>query len=150
MASLNEVKAIAENMEYQSGRIMSQDDVAKLLSDHHLKKIKDAGFISMDSAEFTSQTKRNYSALIASQGNVSISKTSTVKTTTRFAAENSIHACIRNLALIGSTHFIPVQYEDSDTSEVQSKMIFMGHQISSCHVPVVRSFFIFWKTLLSS
>jgi hypothetical protein len=27
-------------------------------------------------------------------------------------------------------------------SEVQSKMIFMGHQISSCHDPVVRSFFI--------
>ena len=26
------------------------------------------------------------------------------------------------------------------TSEVQSKMIIMGHQISSCHVPVVRSF----------
>jgi hypothetical protein len=26
--------------------------------------------------------------------------------------------------------------------EVQSKMIFMGHQISSYHVPVVRSFFI--------
>jgi hypothetical protein len=26
-------------------------------------------------------------------------------------------------------------------SEVQNKMIFMGHQISSCHVPVVRSFF---------
>ncbi len=28
------------------------------------------------------------------------------------------------------------------TSEVQSKMIIMGHQISSCHVQVVRSFFI--------
>jgi hypothetical protein len=28
------------------------------------------------------------------------------------------------------------------SSEVQSKMIFMGHQISSCRVPVVRSFFI--------
>jgi hypothetical protein len=27
-------------------------------------------------------------------------------------------------------------------SEVQSKMIIMGHQISSCHVPVVRSFFV--------
>jgi hypothetical protein len=26
------------------------------------------------------------------------------------------------------------------TSEVQNKMIFMGHQILSCHVPVVRSF----------
>ncbi len=38
----------------------------------------------------------------------------------------------------------------SDTSEVQSKIIFMGHKISSCHVPVVRSFFILWKMLLSS
>jgi hypothetical protein len=28
------------------------------------------------------------------------------------------------------------------TSEVQNEMIIMGHQISSCHVPVVRSFFI--------
>ncbi len=36
------------------------------------------------------------------------------------------------------------------TSEVQSKMIFMGHQISSCHVPVVRYFFILWKMLSSS
>jgi hypothetical protein len=27
-------------------------------------------------------------------------------------------------------------------SEFQSKMIFMGHQILSCHVPVVGSFFI--------
>jgi hypothetical protein len=28
------------------------------------------------------------------------------------------------------------------SSEVQNKMIIMGHQILSCHVPVVRSFFI--------
>ncbi len=31
------------------------------------------------------------------------------------------------------------------TSEVQSKMIIMGHQISSCHVLVLRSFFILKK-----
>jgi hypothetical protein len=31
---------------------------------------------------------------------------------------------------------------DDWTSEVQNKMIIMGHQILSCHVPVVRSFFI--------
>ncbi len=35
-------------------------------------------------------------------------------------------------------------------SEVQNKMIIMGHQILSCHVPVVRSFFILEKMLLSS
>ena len=114
IASLNEVKTIAENMENQSGRIVAQDDVAKLLSDHHMKKIEDAGFVPMDSPNFSSQTVKNYTALMASQANVSISQTSTLKTTTRFAAENSIRACISNLALIGSTHFIPVQFEDSD------------------------------------
>ncbi len=36
------------------------------------------------------------------------------------------------------------------SSEVQNEMIITGHQISSCHVPVVRSFFILWKMLLSS
>jgi hypothetical protein len=36
------------------------------------------------------------------------------------------------------------------TSEVQNKMIYLGHQILSCHVLVVRSFFILWKILLSS
>jgi hypothetical protein len=35
-------------------------------------------------------------------------------------------------------------------SEVQNKMTFMRHQILSCHVSVVRSFFILWKMLLSS
>ncbi len=92
VASLNKVKAIAENMENQSGRIVSQEDVVKLLSDHHMKKIEDAGFVPVDSPKFSSQTMRNYTALIASQANISISQTSTVKTTTRFAAENSIHA----------------------------------------------------------
>jgi hypothetical protein len=37
-----------------------------------------------------------------------------------------------------------------EPSQVQNKMIFMGHQISSCHVPVVRSFFIYFKIISSS
>jgi hypothetical protein len=35
-------------------------------------------------------------------------------------------------------------------SEVLTKMILMGHPVSSCHVPVVRSCFIFFQTILSS
>ncbi len=49
-----------------------------------------------------------------------------------------------------SLDVIVLLQEQAGGSEVQSKMIFMGHQISSCHVPVVRSFFILWKMLLSS
>ncbi len=101
-------------MEDPSGCIISQDHFSKLLSDNHLKKIEDADFVSMDSPNFPTTTKRHYLALIANKVNVSISQTSTVKTTTTFAAENYIYACISNLALISSTHFIPVQNEDSD------------------------------------
>ncbi len=50
VASLNEIKAIAENMEDQSGCIISQDHISKLLHDHLLKKIEDAGYLSMDSS----------------------------------------------------------------------------------------------------
>jgi hypothetical protein len=39
---------------------------------------------------------------------------------------------------------------DFMSSEVQNKMIIMGHQISSYHVPVVGSFFILEKMPLSS
>ncbi len=50
----------------------------------------------------------------------------------------------------GDNIFEVMRTTAEDSSEVQSKMIFMGHQIPSCHVPVVRSFFILWKMLLSS
>jgi hypothetical protein len=36
------------------------------------------------------------------------------------------------------------------TSEVQNKMIFIGHPKLSCHAPVVRSFFIYFKIIASS
>jgi hypothetical protein len=90
LATIDEIKSIAENMEYQSGRTILPDDVSKILSDQHMMKIKDAGFVSLDSPKFSSSTKRNYLAMIANQSNVSILQTSIIKTTTQFAAENSI------------------------------------------------------------
>ncbi len=42
------------------------------------------------------------------------------------------------------------RYASIISSEVQNKMILMGHQILSCHSPVVRSFVIFQKIILSS
>ena len=36
------------------------------------------------------------------------------------------------------------------TSEVEPKLIFMGHPILSCHVPVISSFIILFETLVSS
>ncbi len=54
------------------------------------------------------------------------------------------------IMLKGDTNVESVRATEVPASEVQSKTIFMGHQISSCHVLVVMSFFILWKMLLSS
>jgi hypothetical protein len=89
LATIDEIKSIAENMEYQSGRTILPDNVSKTLSDRHMMKIKDARFVSLDSPKFSSSTKINYLAMIANQNNVSILQTSIIKTTTRFAAESS-------------------------------------------------------------
>jgi hypothetical protein len=44
-------------MEEQSGCITSKEDVSNLLSDHHMRKIEDAGFVSIDSPAFSASTK---------------------------------------------------------------------------------------------
>jgi hypothetical protein len=38
IASITEIKAIAESMELQSGRVWSKADITKALSDNHMKK----------------------------------------------------------------------------------------------------------------
>jgi hypothetical protein len=45
---------------------------------------------------------------------------------------------------------VRVAFKILPASEVVTKMILMGHPVSSCHVPVVSSYFIFFQTLISS
>ena len=104
-------------MESQSGRVWSDSDLSRALSDNYMKKIEASGFVSLTQPEFSRSSNRNYMALLSNQGNISISTSSSQKTMTRFAAENSLCASISNLALIGSTHFIPISSDDCDLRE---------------------------------
>jgi len=117
IASLDEIKTIASSMESQSGRVWSDSDLSRALSDNYMKKIEASGFVSLTQPEFLRSSNRNYMALLSNQGNISISTSSSKKTTTRFAAENSLRASISNLALIGSTHFIPISSDDCNLRE---------------------------------
>ncbi len=103
IASLDEIKTIANSMESQSGCVWSDSNLSRALSDNYMKKIEDSGFVSLTQPEFSRSFERNYMVLLSNQGNISISTSSSQKTTTRFAAENSLRASISNLALIGST-----------------------------------------------
>ncbi len=57
---------------------------------------------------------RNYSALLADEGNILISHSYTSKSNTWYAAENSIRGSIATLGVIATTHFITVDQEDKN------------------------------------
>ncbi len=59
-------------------------------------------------------TVRNYSALLADEGNISISHSYTSKSNTWYAAKNSICGSIATLGVIATTHFIAIDKEDED------------------------------------
>ena len=69
------------------------------------------------------KTVKNYTALLADQTNMSISQSCIIKTTTRNAAEHSLHGPICNLALIAFTHFIPVSNKDPDLRRAELQML---------------------------
>jgi len=114
IASLEDVQAIAEDLEAQSGRGWSYGDIASKIVKIKLKKVDDEGYVPLTTPTVDKKTVRNYTSLIAHQTNMSISQSSIMKSTTRNAAKHSLRGPICNLALIVYTHFIPVSMEDPD------------------------------------
>jgi hypothetical protein len=132
---------MANSMECQSGRVWSDSDVSRALSDNHMKKIEEADFVSLPQPEFSKTTFWNYTALLWNQGSNSISQSSSQKTTAGFAAENSLRALISNLALIGSTHFIPVSSNDANLREeiksLPEPMIMLIKPVADAWFPIL-------------
>ena len=59
IASLDEIKTMADSMECQSGHVWSDLDGSSALSDNHMKNIEESGFISLSQPEnFLNQQNR--------------------------------------------------------------------------------------------
>jgi hypothetical protein len=78
------------------------------------KKLEKAGYKSVIETSICDNTVRNYSALLADEGNISISHSYTSKSNTQYTAENSIHGSFATLAVVAVTHFITADKEDVD------------------------------------
>ncbi|EJK60466.1 hypothetical protein THAOC_19178 [Thalassiosira oceanica] len=78
------------------------------------QKIKDSGHVPILPSNVSAQSIRNYTALIADQGNISIAASVGKKNQTRYASENGIRGSVSNLALVGATHFIAAEKENCD------------------------------------
>jgi hypothetical protein len=70
IASLEDVQAIAEDLEAQSGRGWSYGDTDSKLVEIKSKKMKDEGYAPLTTPTADKKTVRNYTALIAHQTNM--------------------------------------------------------------------------------
>jgi hypothetical protein len=62
IASFDEIETIANSMESQYGRVWSDSDLSRALSDNYTKKIEASGFVSFTQPEFSRSSNRNYMA----------------------------------------------------------------------------------------
>ena len=85
------------------------------MKDYQAKLIKKSGGVPIALKDkFARSTINNYTCQFASVAGVSLMQKSIGKSRTRFISKYSIRTSLSDLALIGSTHFVPVTEEDLD------------------------------------
>ena len=109
-----DMKLIAESLDEEVGKTYDKSDVKMMIKKIQTKKLEEAGYKNIIHKSISRATVRNYSALLADEGNIAISQSYISKSNTRYAAENSIRGSIATLGVIAATHFISVEEEDTD------------------------------------
>jgi hypothetical protein len=108
------MKLIAESLDEEVRKTYDMSDVKMMIKKIQTKKLDEAGYKNIIIKRICRATVRNYSALLADEGNIAISQSYISKSNTRYAAENSIQGSIATLGVIAATHFISVEEVDTD------------------------------------
>ncbi len=103
-----------KSLEEEVGKSYNKSDVKMMIKKIETKKLERAGYKNIIEMSISDATVRNYSAMLADEGNISISHSYTSKSNTWYAAENSICGSIATLGVIATTHFITIDKEDKD------------------------------------
>jgi hypothetical protein len=108
------MKQIAESLVSKVGKTYDKSDVKVMIKKIQTEKLEKAGYKNILDKCISDLTLRNYSALLADEGNIAMSQSYISKSNTCYAAENSIRGSIATLGVIAATHFISVEEEDAD------------------------------------
>ena len=89
-----------------NGNTISTEEISKMIKDKTEKKIISDGHVPISqSVEPHRTTLVNYKALLAATEGISIAKSFTHKSNTRFTAENSLISAMSFLVLVACTHY---------------------------------------------
>jgi len=122
IATDREIAEAVAHFQKHNGGSLTKDEVKHIICKARNDRLEAAGFKVIIADDVSDQSVANYTAYIAIQPGISIAETTTVKTSTRFAAENSIRGSISLLAIIASTHFIPVKKNDPELRKLVKEL----------------------------
>jgi hypothetical protein len=98
------MKQIVKSLEEQVGKTYNKSDVEMMIKKIETKKLERAVYKNIIKTSISDATVRNYLAMLADEGSISISHSNTSKSNTQYAAENSICRSIATLGVIATTH----------------------------------------------
>jgi hypothetical protein len=114
ICSDTDMKQIAESLDKEVRKTYNKSDVNMMIKKIQTEKLEEAGYKNIINKSICDSTLRNYSALLADEGNIAISQLYILKFNMHYAAENSICRSIATLGVVATTHFISVKVEDAD------------------------------------
>ena len=99
---------ITAKLNSEGGRCISKENVEAALVQHQKQELLNRGIQPLNSSSIlpSQTTVRNYHSLMAAQPNVSITRTATVKSPTRFTAENSLRSAMSFILTAAASHFV--------------------------------------------
>ncbi len=97
ICSDTDLKLIAKSLEEEVGKTYNKSDVKMTIKKIETEKLERAEYKNIIKMSISDATVRNYSALLADEGNISRSHSYISKSNTWYAAENSIHGSIATL-----------------------------------------------------
>jgi hypothetical protein len=114
ICSDTDMKHITQSLDEEIGKTYNKSDVKMIIKKIHSEKLEKARYKTIIETSICNSTLRNYSALLADEGNIAISQSYTTKSNTCYTAKNSIRGSIATLGVVATTHFITVKEDDAD------------------------------------
>ncbi len=129
ISSDTDMKHIDQSLDEEIGKTYGKSHIKMIIKKIHTEKLEKAGYKSIIKTSICDTILRNYFALLANEGNITISQSSISKSNTRYAAENSIRGSITILGVVATTHFITVVEEDADICAEMKSMPAATHTL---------------------
>ena len=108
----NDIETVIDDVVRVKGKAIGLKEISKLLVESSKDKVRNTGCVPLsDIQKPSTNTIKNYRALIASNDRIKVTNETIGKTDARYSAENSLMSAMALVVLVASTHYYVIPQE---------------------------------------